>query len=404
MLNHLLKYYSKIYFYNKANIMWNFIFPFIYITIFFLALSGLNKPQPEFSEDPIRLAIIADEQQEATDLAGFLENFGQEGLDQQESGKTVGTKQESLYLRFTFSDPKTAKELLEEQKIQAIIRADDPTVIEEYNDLSNLKAGLLSQFLETYESVRKTTVAISERYLSGDYEFEQSQADLEAVHQEAIDLFAADSTETESSTSSVLIFFFSAIAYIAFYPINAGVSTLEEINANQSTLGLRNSTAPISKTKMFFALFVPRWIIHCLFTLLIYLYVNLLGINLGHNYLQISLLLILCTTCSVLIGTAIGALFSFSQGLKVGISVALPLTLGFASGMMHNGMPRIISQYIPWFSKINPIGIVSNGLYILYSDPTLNRFYQQIIMLSIITFIAFILTIIGLRRNSYESL
>ena len=106
----------------------------------------------------------------------------------------------------------------------------------------------------------------------------------------------------------------------------------------------------------------------------------------------------------MLIGTAIGALSSLSQGLKDGISVALPLTLGFASGMMHNGMPRIISQYIPWFSKINPIGIVSNGLYILYSDPTLNRFYQQIIMLSIITFIAFILTIIGLRRNSYESL
>lgn len=403
MLKHLVKYYSKTYFYNKANIMWNFIFPFIYVTIFFLAISGLNNPQQEFEEDPIRLAIVADDQQEATDLAGFLENFGHEGLDQQESVKTVGAKQENSYLKFTISDPETAQELLKDQKIQAIIRADNPLVIEEYNDLSTLKASLLNQFLETYESIRKTTDAIGERYLAGDYTIRQSWSEIEAAHQETIDLFPADLTERESSTSSVLIFFFSAIAYIAFYPINAGVSTLEEINANQSTLGLRNSTAPISKTKMFFALFVPRWIIHCLFTLLIYLYVNLLGIDLGAKYLQISLLLILCTTCSVLIGTAIGALFSFSQGLKVGISVALPLIFGFASGMMHNGMPRIISQYIPWFSKINPIGIVSNGLYMLYSDPTLNRFHQQIIMLSIITLIVFFLTIVGLRRNSYES-
>ena len=101
------------------------------------------------------------------------------------------------------------------------------------------------------------------------------------------------------------------------------------------------------------------------------MYINLLGINLGNNYLQIIVLLILGTTSAILTGTAIGALFNFNTGLKMGISIALPLVFSFASGMMYNGMPRIIAQYIPWFNKMNPIGIISKGLYMLYSDPTL---------------------------------
>ncbi|HHT24928.1 MAG TPA: ABC transporter permease [Clostridiaceae bacterium] len=420
MFRHLLKYSFKVYFYNKANIMWNFIFPFMFISVFFLALGNFKDPTAEFSKDPLKIAIIATDQQEAENLVEFLSHFGEEGV--LEDTELQDTSSDDIFLKYQLTDTENADQLLTDQTVHAIVKADNPVEILAYNDLSKVKSSLLNQFLESYESVRKTTTAIGDRYADEKFSdlesfgisqlseqdfnaiMEQAKMDIQAKHDQTIDIFAKESETTELTTSPLLIYFFAAIAYIAFFPTNAGVSTLEEVTANQSGVGLRNSVTPISKTKMFFAVFIPRWIIHCIFTLVIYLYVNLLGVNLGDNYIQIIVLLILGTTSAVLTGTAIGALFNFNTSLKVGISIAIPLVFGFASGMMYNGMPRVIAQYIPWFNKLNPIGIVSRGLYMLYSDPTFIRFNQQVIYLLGIIGITLILTIFGLRRNSYESI
>ncbi|NLM18825.1 MAG: ABC transporter permease [Clostridiaceae bacterium] len=420
MFKHLLKYSSKVYFYNKANMMWNFIFPFVFISVFFLALGNFKDPTAEFSKDPIKLAIIASDQQEADNLTEFLGYFGEEGIAEQ--AKSTETSSDDVFFKYQLTNAEGADQLLEDQAVQAIVKASNPIEILAYNDLSKVKSSLLNQFLESYESICKTTTVIGDRYINEKLSnpenlsnsqlnkqdintiIEQTKMDLKAKHEDTIDIFSDKSESTELSTSPLLIYFFACLAYIAFYPLNTGVTTLTEITANQTGVGLRNSATPISKTKMFFAVFIPRWIIHCIFTLAIYLYINLLGINLGNNYLQIIVLLILGTTSAILTGTAIGALFNFNTGLKMGISIALPLVFSFASGMMYNGMPRIIAQYIPWFNKMNPIGIISKGLYMLYSDPTFTRFNQQIFSLLIIIGIMFILTIFGLRRNSYESI
>ncbi|MGI6579603.1 MAG: ABC transporter permease [Saccharofermentanales bacterium] len=420
MFRHLLKYSFKIYFYNKANIMWNFIFPFVFISVFFLALGNFSDPAAEFSKDPVKLAIVASDQQEADNLAEFLDNFGEEGIAEQT--KSEETSPDDVFIKYQLTDAENAEKLLADQAVHVVVKAGNPVEILAYNDLSKVKSSLLDQFLESYESIRKTTTMIGDRYADekfsdlesfagsqlSEQEFnaimEQTKTDILAKHEETVDLFSDESESTELSTSPLLIYFFACLAYIAFYPLNTGVTTLTEITANQTGVGLRNSATPISKTKMFFAVFIPRWIIHCIFTLVIYLYVNLLGVNLGTDYLQIIVLLILGTTSAVLTGTAIGALFNFNTGLKMGLSIALPLVFGFASGMMYNGMPRIIAQYVPWFNNMNPIGIISKGLYMLYSDPTFTRFNQQIFNLLIIIGITFIVTIFGLRRNSYESI
>ena len=356
MFRHLLKYSSKVYYYNKANIMWNFIFPFVFISVFFLALGNFKDPTAEFSKDPIKLAIVASNQQEADNFVDFIGNFGEEGIV--EKANSNETSSDDVFLKYELTDAENANKLLEDQDVHAIVEADNPVEILAYNDLSKVKSSLLNQLLESYESIRKTTTMIGDRYADEKFSdpanfvnsqssgqdinviIEQTKMDIQAKHEETVNLFSDESESTELSTSPLLIYFFAAIAYIAYYPLNTGVSTLAEITANQTGVGLRNSATPISKTKMFFAVFIPRWIIHCIFTVVIYLYINLLGVNLGNNYLQIIVLLILGTTSAILTGTAIGALFNFNTGFKIGISIALPLVFGFASGMMYNGMPR----------------------------------------------------------------
>ena len=75
MFSHLIRYYSQVYFKNKSNIIWTFLFPFAYITIIFFALSGLMEPEASLQEEPIKIAIISADSQEESDLIDYLDYF-----------------------------------------------------------------------------------------------------------------------------------------------------------------------------------------------------------------------------------------------------------------------------------------------------------------------------------------
>lgn len=223
MFRHLLKYSSKVYYYNKANIMWNFIFPFVFISVFFLALGNFKDPTAEFSKDPIKLAIVASNQQEADNFVDFIGNFGEEGIV--EKANSNETSSDDVFLKYELTDAENANKLLEDQDVHAIVEADNPVEILAYNDLSKVKSSLLNQLLESYESIRKTTTMIGDRYADEKFSdpanfvnsqssgqdinviIEQTKMDIQAKHEETVNLFSDESESTELSTSPLLIYF-----------------------------------------------------------------------------------------------------------------------------------------------------------------------------------------------------
>ncbi|MDD2427911.1 MAG: hypothetical protein PHV73_07450, partial [Eubacteriales bacterium] len=103
-------------------------------------------------------------------------------------------------------------------------------------------------------------------------------------------------------------------------------------------------------------------------------------------------------------GTALGALLPGKQGPKVALSISIPLLFALASGMMASPLHSLIMEKIPWLHNWNPLGMISNGLYALYSGGNLERYYQQLFGLGIFNLVCFALTMLGVRRSRYESI
>ena len=146
------------------------------------------------------------------------------------------------------------------------------------------------------------------------------------------------------------------------------------------------------------------FIIQAFFSWLIYHYVGLLGVSLGHRQVQIVSLMILGNLAALLTGSALATLLPFQKNLRTALGIGIPLFFGFTSGMMIHHIAILISDNFPILHKINPVGIVSRGLYVLYSDSNLVRFFDAIKFLGIYILVFLVITLYGLRKNSYERL
>ena len=125
-----------------------------------------------------------------------------------------------------------------------------------------------------------------------------------------------------------------------------------------------------------------------------------MGPRTGH----ILILLLLGVFTGVFLGAAIGSLFKGTPGIKTALGIGLPLVMGFLSGMMSSHVRKMIKNSAPFLQKINPVSLVTEGLYSLYNYSNLDRYYEIITRLGIFLVIAIVLTIIGLRRSNYESI
>jgi len=77
----------------------------------------------------------------------------------------------------------------------------------------------------------------------------------------------------------------------------------------------------------------------------------------------------------------------------------------FFSGMM--GTPDIKSYFdnaLPLFAKINPINMITDGLYSLFAYNTFEPYFEVLFRIIIFTLILLLLVYIFVRRKKYDSL
>ena len=80
------------------------------------------------------------------------------------------------------------------------------------------------------------------------------------------------------------------------------------------------------------------------------------------------------------------------------------MTGSFLSGMMGStGLRYTIMQHIPWLDRINPVTLVTDGLYRVFYFEDFHSAYQNVIQLIGMCLLFFILSILFMRRNQYVS-
>lgn len=409
-----LLYELKHYLNDKDVRIWNLLFPFIYLTGFFLALYNVSNGGGNIPFEAIPLTIVGETEQ-VQKIEDFLFEFDlatEISLDSTGKKDTVSddTNKEEFLIKYLPAKDNDAASLLEDGKVFSVVHATEPIELEFLNRANELSVTVVQEVFSNYERVQKMGASIGktiedrakknpeEAESLKNLDFGEIMDSPEKLKERYLDL-----ENRGNAISTDFAIYFAVIAYIAFFPMTAGVTVIEEVEANQSALGHRLSSSPVPKWKRFLAKLLPLAIFHTIITVFFYIYVRILGIDLGSKHVPIVLTLILTTFCSIFTGTAIGALFSNKKSIKLGLAIAIPLLFGFMSRMMNVPIDKMLQGKADFINQINPILQTSKVLYKLYADSDVSRIFPHIITLVLFVSVMIVLTVIGLRRQNYEN-
>ena len=123
------------------------------------------------------------------------------------------------------------------------------------------------------------------------------------------------------------------------------------------------------------------------------------------NHLPLIVLLALCGGLAGLsVGIAIAVLVKSGDNVKTGIVISVTMAGCFLSGMMGITMKYLVDKNIPLLNLLNPANMITDGLYALYYYDTFDRYWQNAASLLVFAFSMILFSVLGLRRQKYDSI
>lgn len=378
MFGHLYKYRLKSLLHMKEDIFWCLFFPIILCTCFFAAFSGISDKTNNFHSIP---TAVVYEKENAIFKAT---------LDAVSKSDTQGEE----FLNVTETDGASAKSLLKDGKVDAIIYVGDEismtvaksglnqTAVQSFLDEFEQKSSLISDIVK--ENPDKLVSLIGNIFSSRTYISEKKL--------------------TDSPMDEMSVYYFSLIGMAALFGGFLGSSVARQMQPNITPEGMRKSTAPVKRHTMIAAEFLAAYTLQLIsMAILLFYMICVLRINLGNEAGYVALT---CATGS-LVGIASG-IFVGSLPVKENVQIAIFLvySLGssFLSGLMVHPIKIWIEKSVPIINCINPATLIQDALYSLVIYNTHERFFTNIITLTVISVILCTLSYLMTRRKSYANL
>lgn len=393
MFTHNFKYAFKTLFKNKALIFWTFAFPLILATFFNMAFSNITSSE---KLDIINIAIVNDNEFKNNEV--FKTAF-----------ETLSDKDNKDRLfETTYTTESNAKELLEnsevigylklvnnEPKITFVTSGIDQTIFKYVSEEISQTSDIVKNLSE--EEIRKEIA-------SGNFNI-----DYESIYKNAYEMTnVSDAKLTDISNSNLdysMIEFYTLIAMTCMYGGILGMVTINQNLANMSNKGKRVSVAPTKKSTVIISSLLASYLVQLIGLTLLFIYtIFALKINYGDNIWLIILLALVGSLTGLSFGTFFGTIFKANENTKTGVLIATTMFGCFLSGMFGITMKYIIDKNITIINKLNPVSMITDGLYSLYYYDTLNRYWFNIISLLIFAFILILISYMGLRRQKYDSI
>lgn len=378
MFGHLYKYRLKSLLHMKEDIFWCLFFPIILCTCFFAAFSGISDKTNNFHSIP---TAVVYEKENAIFKAT---------LDAVSKSDTQGEE----FLNVTETDGASAKSLLKDGKVDAIIYVGDEismtvaksglnqTAVQSFLDEFEQKSSLISDIVR--ENPDKLVSLIGNIFSSRTYISEKKL--------------------TDSPMDEMSVYYFSLIGMAALFGGFLGSSVARQMQPNITPEGMRKSTAPVKRHTMIAAEFLAAYTLQLIsMAILLFYMICVLRINLGNEAGYVALT---CATGS-LVGIASG-IFVGSLPVKENVQIAIFLvySLGssFLSGLMVHPIKIWIEKSVPIINCINPATLIQDALYSLVIYNTHERFFTNIITLTVISVILCTLSYLMTRRKNYANL
>jgi len=391
MFLHNFKYTFKILIKNKSLIFWTLIFPLILGTFFKMAFSDIENNE---KLSIIDIAIVDNEKfNNNSVLKETLKNLS----DDNNENKIFNTKYVNL---------DDAKNLLENNDITGYLYIEDDLKIVISNN--GVNETVFKYVIEEIIETTKLVETISNEKIINSMSMGKI-IDYESIYKDTLNMIQNDKKIIEDTSSSnlsyTMIEFYTLIAMTCLYGGLLAIFTINNTLANMSSRGKRVAVSSISKSKLIFSSLLASYIVELIGISLLFIYsIFVLDVNFGTNLPLIIILSLVGSLAGLSLGILIGSVFKVSENSKTGILIAITMLGSFFSGMMGITMKYIIDKNIPILNKLNPVNMITDGLYSLYYYSDTTRYFTNVVSLVIVSIILILTSSLFLRRAKYDSI
>ena len=388
------KYSFKVLIRNKGLIFWTFAFPILLGLFFYLAFSDIENKE-NFKQ--IDIAVIENKKFQSDE---FYKEAIKELSDKNNSSRIFNTK---------YVSKKEAEEKLKNKKISGYLEFTNDNVNITVNS-SGVNETIIKYVVSELKSDRKIMNDLVRREV---IKLQNNSYDkiinYEEIYNNVIKILNEDNAKlnniSNKNLSYTMIEYYTLIAMACLYGSMLSMYITNFKLANMNSVGKRTSVSPTSKTKLLLSSLLSSYLVQLIgLTLLFIFTIFVIKVDYGNNLLLVISLSLVGSLSGLTLGVFVASKFKVSEGSKIGILISVIMLGSFLSGMMGITMKYVIDKNVPIINKLNPVNMITDGLYSLYYYNTLDRYYFNIISLVIFSIIMMILSINSLRRQKYDSI
>ncbi len=379
MFKHIFINRLKVLLRTKSAIFWTLVFPIILATFFNLAFGNIAE---EEKFEPFNIAIIQNENYEKeVNFKAVVETLSADSDDKMFNVQYVSNKEQ-------------ANKLLDDNEIKGYLEVDLQNkigiTVKENGAVQTILKSVVDNYYQTYSMI-ENIAQINPQVLTSDFMSEFDNNNFE--------------DKSSKNMNYVVVYFYTLIGMTCLYGGSFGINAINEVEANLSKRAARLSVAPIHKLKTLIASLLAGFIIQYAEVLILLAYLMFaLGIDFGNQTSYIILLTLFGSLAGITMGMLIGACNRKSENTKTGILISYTMVCSFLAGMMILDMKYIIAKNAPILAKINPVAMITDGLYSLYYYDTLERYFFNIVSLIIFSVVMVLASYYFIRRKKYDSI
>lgn len=371
MFLHSFKSRLKIIANDKMSLFWMVFFPLILATFFNMAFSNIK----ETTFEAIDVALC----------------------DISESDTIYTVLNSTEMFNITLTDIENGKDLLYNGKVSGIISGKDELKL--IISGNGLNQSIIKNILDSYQQSFMISLDIISK-------------DPSVLQTDFLDNIGSEQSFTSSMpigndghVDIMVVFFYSLLGMATIMGANHMIGVVNSLQANQSPLAARVCCAPIKKSISLIANMAAVFVIEMISISLCLFYMSVvLGLNLGSDVGHILLLLFVGSAMSIAFGSFISMILKASEGIKNGILVGATMLWSTMSGMMSNAVKFYLDTYAPILQKLNPVNLITDGLYSLFFYGVNDRYFTNLVALGGLAVLFCILTFVVSRRQRYASI
>ena len=346
--------------------------------------SGEDKAAVETSDADTSEDVLSDAQMEQWSsgaLKRILGEFGEgtEGYNADEAFDAMNYMSEE---GLTLKDMVELKNMLENKtELSLKIRQ------------NGMEQSSIKRFLEMYRSLMLITGKIAGQGGNAD---SSSVMDSNVIEEVKL---------TEGNTDPFVTYMYNMIAMVALFGMTVALHVALYSEANLSSFGARRSCSSTPKL-----ITILSGLCACCLTQIFCVFVTItfqalvIRVDFGGRLPLVYLGGALGAVMGVSMGFFVGAIGKLKYEAKIGISMAVVMTLSFMSGLMVSGMKALLEQNAPIVNDLNPVALVADSFYYLSVDPDLKRYCGKLAAIGIYIVVFVLLGFLLTRRRKYESL